>query len=458
MDLISYEKYILKLLFTNKEARDKIYPFLDSSYFEDDFNNNKIVKEYIKHYSEYKNHPSPREFMARLTDENVHKHFKSVMNYDTSDISEEFLKDQATEFFKQKMIMHNTLEVVETMKDKGADSTSELTDRMKDALSFSFDTEIGLDFLDDPERLYNGLHEEDTVISTGLTELDEMIKGGFHEKTLTLFIAPTNMGKSLIKCAVAVNAMMQNKKVLYVTLEMSEEKTAERVMANAFDVNISELDKLNKETFMTKYKKGKEQIKGKLVIKEYPTRGANTNSIKNLLKELDIKKKFTPDIIFVDYLGIMTTNAKSIDSNTNTQFKIISEELRGLAVESGIPIVSANQTNREGMLANDLDLTDVADSIGQTMTADIIIGVTQTEEMNQNGLYSFKIMKNRYGGRYNKCFIKVDYSKMRLSDAPPQDELDDADLIATSVDATTAMMDTMKYNRREKRKKTIDFD
>tara|TARA_R110001606_G_scaffold395280_1_gene567334 strand:+ start:17529 stop:18905 length:1377 start_codon:yes stop_codon:yes gene_type:complete len=458
MDIIEYEKYILKQLFTNKEARDKIYPFLDPVYFEDDVNNRSIVQEYIKHYEEYKDYPTAREFAARLSNEDTFNKFKDIINYDTSDLSEEFLQDQATEFFKQKMIMSNTLEIVENMKNKGADSIADINQKIRDALSFSFDTEIGLDFLEDGERLYNGLHEDDTVISTGLTDVDNMIKGGFHEKTLTLFIAPTNMGKSLIKCAVGVNAMLQNKKVLYVTLEMSEEKTAERVMANAFDVPISQLDQMNKETFMKIYNKGRDKISGKLVIKEYPTKGANTNSIKSLLKELDIKKKFIPDIIFVDYLGIMTTNSRMTDANTNTQFKTISEELRGLAVETGIPIVSANQTNRDGMNANDLDLTDVADSIGQTMTADIIIGVTQTEEMNEQGLYSFKVMKNRYGGRYSKCFVKVDYSKMRLSDAPNQEELAEADLDSTTSEATTAVMGAMKFNRREKRKNTIDFD
>ena len=458
MDLIEYEKYILKQLFTNKEARDKIYPFLDPSYFDDNAANRGIIKEYINHYTEYKAHPTPREFAARLSNEDTFQRFKDIINYDTTDLNEKFLQDQAAEFFKQKMIMYNTLEIVESMKDNGADSISDITQRMREALSFSFDTEIGLDFLEDADRLYEGLHEDGKVISSGLTDVDNMIKGGWHEKTLTLFIAPTNMGKSLIMCAAGVNAMLNNKKVLYVTLEMSEEKTAERVMANAFDTPISQLDQLNKETFMKIYNKGREKISGKLVIKEFPTKGANTNSIKALLKELDIKKKFIPDVIFVDYLGIMTTNSKMTDSNTNTQFKTISEELRGLAVESGIPIVSANQTNRDGMNSNDLDLTDVADSIGQTMTADIIIGVTQTEEMNEQGLYSFKVLKNRYGGRYNKCFVTVDYSKMRLSDAPNMEDMENADIVSTSSEATTAVMDSMKFNRREKRKNTIDFD
>lgn len=459
MDLINYEKYLLQNLFLNKEARDKIFPFLDPSYFDGSFSTQNIVKEYISYYNKYKTYPSPRELSNCLTDSESYNDFKEILSHDFSDVSETFLQEHAAEFFRQKMLMNSTLEIVELIKTKGSSAVHEYPDKFRESLSFSFDTHVGLDFCEEKERLFESLKQEDNAISTGLSDLDDLIKGGFHEKTLTLLISPTNTGKSLIKCAVGVNALLQNYNVLYVTLEMSEEKISERILANVFDVDISKLGNLSKESFMAYYDKFLSSVKSKFIVKEFPTRGANTNSIRNLLKELEVKKKFKPDIIFVDYLGIMTTNSKFVDGNTNVVYKIISEELRGLAVETGIPIVSSNQTNRGGMNVSDFEITDVADSIGQTMTADIIIGVTQTEEMNQQGLYSFKILKNRYGGRYNRTLISVDYSKMRLSNGPKESDFIDSDEIEkTAVHATTAINDAMKFNRRAGRDKIIEFE
>lgn len=459
IDLVKYEKYLIKKLFTDVDARDKIFPFLDPSYFDDSIHHQNIIREYQAHYAEYQKHPTPREFVARIDNDDLFKTFREVISYDVSDISQEFLYDRAGEFFRQKMLMQHTFDIMEGIKDNGTNAVTDSPDKIREALSFSFDTHIGLDFGTDAEKIYDSLHEDDNVISTGLSDFDGAIKGGFHEKTLSLFIAETNLGKSLIMGAVGVNAFLQNKNVLYVTLEMSETKISERIMANAFDLDIASLDKLSKEQFIGYYDNFKEKVESKFVVKEYPTRGANTNTIRNLVKELYIKKNFKPDIIFVDYLGIMTTNAKNANENTNITYKTISEELRGLAVDLGLPIVSANQTNREGMGVSDIGLTQVADSIGQTMTADIIIGVTQTEEMNQQGLYGFKLLKNRYGGKYSKFLVRVNYQKMRLEDAPQNPDDGYADATALKIDsATNAVVDALKFNRRAGRDKIIEFD
>jgi len=459
IDLIEYEKYLLKLMFVDKEAREKIYPFLDPKYFEDEFEHQRIIKQYINHRTEYGDYPTPREFINSIVNESTAETFKSIMDYDLSNISDEFVKDQASEFFKQKMILHHAMDMIESIKEHGADSVQEVPDEMRSSLSFSFDTNIGLDFFDAEARLYDSLHETDSVIATNIDSLNKMIKGGFHEKTLSLLIGGTNVGKTLAMCSFAADAVLNNKNVLYVTMEMSENKISERIMANLFDVNINELNQLSKEKFSSHYSKMKDNIKGRFLVKEFPTRGANTNSIRNLIKELRIKKGFVPDIVFVDYIGIMLTNSKFADGNTNTMYKIISEEMRGLSVETGIPIVSANQANRGGLNVSDLDLTDVADSIGQTMTADIIIGIMQTEEMNEQGLYSLKILKNRFGGKFSRTLVSVDYNKMRLVDGPDElDEFTDARAESTAVQAVDVLKDNLKFNRRERQNKIIEFD
>lgn len=457
MELIDYEKYIIKQLFTNPDARDKLYSFLDPKYFDDEFAHNDIIKNYIKFKQEYGTYPTPKELVTLINKEETFNALKSILKYDLDGINDKFLQEQAAEFFRQKMIMNHVYSSIEAVKDKGTAGLTGLPDSFREALSFSFDTHVGLDLFEDGDRLYKSMHHTDKVIQSGLSDLDKLIKGGFHEKTLTLLIAETNMGKSLIKCSFATNALLQNKNVLYVTLEMSEEKISERIMANLFDIAIDELILLPEDRFNRLLQKQKEKLKSKLIIKEFPTRGANTNSIRNLLKELELKKNFKPDIIYIDYLGIMTTNSKFVDGNTNIMYKVISEELRGLAVETGLPIVSANQTNRGGMGVSEIDLTDVADSIGQTMTADIIIGVTQTEEMNEQNIYAFKLLKNRYGSKFNRVSIGVDYPKQRLYDLIDEDKISDVN-DADIEKAKEVIRGTIKKNNKAKVEKSFDFE
>jgi len=214
--------------------------------------------------------------------------------------------------------------------------------------------------------------------------------------------------------SIAVDCVLKNKNVLYVTCEMSEEKISERVMANLFDICTEDLKLLPKNKFHDKFEKLKNQINHKLVIKEYPPRAINTNHILNLIKELKVRKKFSPDIIFIDYLGIMNPVYKNKGDNSYLEVKRISEEVRALAVELSLPIVSAVQTNRGGFGDSEIDLTDISDSIGTAATADIIIGVTQSEEMRKIGKYSWIILKNRYGLNKIKVNVNVDYYKMRV--------------------------------------------
>ena len=459
LNLIDYEQFLIKQLFTSKEVRDKLVPFLDPDYFDSSLANSKIIETFNKFYREFKQYPNAKELVSQLSDESTYDAFKGIMKTDFDGVAENFIQTEAAEYFRQKMIMNTVFSIAEGIKDGGSMGIANVPDKLRDALSFSFDTSVGLDFANDAEKLYDELHDDAKTISTGLPKLDSMIKGGFKEKTLTLILGGTNVGKTLAKCALASNTFMQNKNVLYVSFEMSEAKIAERLVANVMDVKLDDLETMNKDRFVSMFDKMKST--GRLFVKEYPTRGANTNNIRNLVQELAIKKKFVADIIFVDYLGIMLTNQRSQNDNTNSQLKVISEELRGLAVELGVPIVSGAQTNRGGMGVSELDLTDIADSIGQTMTADIIIALTQTEEMLENNLYRAKLLKNRQGGKggRNSLLLKVDYPHMRLEEAPDEtDEMGSDELISTVSAATTAISEAISLNRKERRSGIIDYE
>jgi hypothetical protein len=232
----------------------------------------------------------------------------------------------------------------------------------------------------------------------------------------------TNVGKSLIMTSVSSSLLYHNKNVLYISLEMSEEKISERIQANLFDINVNDLKLLDKKTFMKKHEALKQLTKSNLVIVQYGAKSVNANKVRSILKDLKMKKNFVPDVIFVDYLGLMTTNNKSKDSNSYTEMKTVSEELRAVFVEENIIGVSAIQTNRSGMNNVDLDMTNIADSIGTAATADLIVAVTQTDEMKEAGRYKFSIIKNRYGLNGQYTLVGVDYPKMRVYDIEDEDD------------------------------------
>jgi archaellum biogenesis ATPase FlaH len=413
-NIVDYEKFMIKLLFTDASAREKIYPVLKPDIFDGDFGHTEIISKFIEFRETYNTFPSIRDFRNFIQIKDLYEKFDEIVGRDYSDITPEFLQLEAQEFFQKKLVMKTALRIVETIRSKGADHISDVPDELRDAIAFSFDDRVGMDLFDDAERMYNSMHEEDMVVSTGLKNLDKLIKNGFHKKTLTLLTAGANVGKSLFKCALASNALLQNKNVLYVTLEMSEEKISERILANIFNYPINDLPNLSREQLGKMVTEMKTKVGGRIFVKEYPPHGASANTIRNLLKELSIKKKFKPDIIFIDYVGIVTTNSKFVDGNTYLIYKRVTEELRGLAVEYDVPIVSSNQLNRAAMMSSDVDMSDMSDSIGQAMTADIIFGVVQTEEMKEKNIYMLKVLKNRYGDKFNRIIFGVDYRFMRI--------------------------------------------
>lgn len=459
MDVLFFESVLLKFLYQNKDAREKILPFLDATVFTD-FNNKEIAKSVISFMRDYKKFPTSSDMKLHIKKEEVYNKFLEILNMDISEYASDSLVGEVEKFFRKKLIWNAISIAAEKLKDDKVDEVKGIPDEIREAISFSFDTQIGLDFVNDAERLYESLHNLDKVIPSGLPVFDKMIGGGFHEKSLTLFMAETNLGKTLIKCGISVNAFLQNKNILYITLEMSEDKISERIMANTFDIAMDELKTLSKSRFISKFVDIRKRFENNFIIKEYPTRSVNTNHIRNLLKELEVRKKFVPDIIFVDYLGIMMPTVIRKDENSYTEVKRISEELRGLAVETGLPIVSAVQTNRGGFSSADLDLTDISDSIGTAATADVIVGVTQSAELKLAGKFSFIILKNRYGLNWKKTVIDVDYSKMRITQSKEEDKKTPAVVTDKTIvdDASVAILNRIKDDKKTERNKIIKFE
>ena len=300
---------------------------------------------------------------------------------------------------------------------KGRDAIPSI---LSDALAVSFDNHIGHDYLEDYEDRYESYHRKEERIEFDLDLFNKITKGGIPNKTLNIALAGTGVGKSLFMCHVASSVLLQNKNVLYITLEMAEEKIAERIDANLLNVNIQNITDLPKAMFEKKVHKLKKKTQGELIIKEYPTASAHSGHFKALLNELSLKKSFKPDIIFIDYLNICASSRYRANSNVNSYsyIKAIAEELRGLAVEANLPIVSATQTTRSGYGSSDVDLTDTSESFGLPATADLMFALISTEELEGLNQIMVKQLKNRYNDPtiYKRFVIGIDRAKMRLYD------------------------------------------
>lgn len=602
LDPIYFEKLLIKYMFMDKEVREKLIPYLTVTVF-DDSACIDIIKLVQKHMEEYQKFPKAAE-LKFVMDGSTWNELIDISNIDTSEYDREFILDQLEEFFRNKLANEVILEARDGLVNDDKAKLNAAPDKLREALAFTFDTNIGLSVLTDADRMYSALHDRDKVVSSGLKTLDDLIEGGFHEKSLSLVLAEcvtedtivsikvecfgtciyknveiceveelleqnidvwvyspdgyvkvlkyidkgfkkiydisinrfhyeplkcsgkhlietdkgwktaeeiansvdsggysgqclvltsdgyrnavveetgeklrvvdlavdhtnhryftngisshnSNLGKSLIKCSLATNSLLQNKNVLYLSLEMSEEKISERVLANLFDINLSDLKMLDKNKFMIKLQEHQQKLESNFYVVAYPPKSINANRIRAILKELQLKKKFVPDIIFVDYLGLMSPNATNKNSNTYSEQKTISEELRAIAVEFGMPIVSAVQTNRNGFGNAELDLTDIADSVGTVATADIIFGVTQTQEMRDAGRYSFLLLKNRYGENKKKRYIGVDYPKMRIYDV--KDDSDE-DRTIPKAPPEELVSNLMRKDRQNGKGKILNFE
>ena len=424
MDKVEF--LILRNLIHNEEYVRKVVPFIKADYFED-YNQKVVFEEIIKFVEEY-NKPATKEILcieAEKRQDINDSSFKEVTDLITS-LNEEtveflWLVNTTEKWCRDRAIYLALMESIQLAdgkdESKGRDAIPSI---LSDALAVSFDNHIGHDYLQDYEERYESYHRKEDKIPFDLEYFDKITKGGLPNKTLNIALAGTGVGKSLFMCHVASSVLLQGKNVLYITLEMAEEKIAERIDANLLNVNIQDITDLPKQMFDSKVTNLADKTQGTLIIKEYPTASAHSGHFTALLQELALKKSFKPDIIFVDYLNICASSRYRAGSNVNSYsfIKAIAEELRGLAVEANLPIVSATQTTRSGFASSDVELTDTSESFGLPATADLMFALISTEDLEPLNQIMVKQLKNRYNDpTVNKRFIVgIDRAKMRLYD------------------------------------------
>jgi replicative DNA helicase len=431
------EFLILRNLLYNEEYVRKVIPFLKSEYFED--YNQKVVFEEIVNFVEKYNQTLTQEVLCietekrqDINDSSFQEITKLIGSLDNTPSEFNWLVDTTEKWCRDRAIYLALMESIQLAdgKDdtKGRDA---IPDILSDALAVSFDSNVGHDYLTDYEERYESYHKKENKIPFDLEYFDKITKGGLPNKTLNIALAGTGVGKSLFMCHVASSVLLQGKNVLYITLEMAEEKIAERIDANLLNVNIQDITDLPKVMFDSKVQDLAKKTQGTLIIKEYPTASAHSGHFKSLLQELALKKSFKPDIIFIDYLNICASSRYKAGSNVNSYsyIKAIAEELRGLAVETNLPIVSATQTTRSGYGSSDVDLTDTSESFGLPATADLMFALISTEDLEPLNQIMVKQLKNRYNDpTVNKRFIVgIDRAKMRLYDCEQKAQEDIVD-------------------------------
>ena len=434
------EQTIIKNLIYNEEYVRKVLPFIRPDYFSD--NAEKIVfKEIFEFINQYKNPPTHEALVINftekktLTEPQVQEAIE-LLNKVHSDKDEptetQWLIEQTEKFCQDKAIYNAIMESVSILDSKGEKRTKgEIPQLLSDALGVSFDNNIGHDYTQDYDSRYDSYHKVESRIRFDLDLFNKITKGGLPIKTLNIALAGTGVGKSLFMCHVAAGNMSQGQNVLYITMEMAEEKIAERIDANLLNIDLDELRTISKEDYTRKFSALKSKTQGKLIIKEYPTAGASVLHFRALLNDLALKKNFRPDIIFIDYLNICCSARIKPGANVNSYsyIKAIAEELRGLAVEFSVPVVSATQTTRSGFSNSDPGLEDTSESFGLPATADFMFALVSNEELEALNQILVKQLKNRYGdpNLYKRFVLGIDRAKMRLYDVEDSAQQDIAD-------------------------------
>ena len=437
---MTIEKTILSNLLFNEEYTRKVLPFLKSEYFRD--SNERLVFKLIDAYTvKYNTVPSKEALRIDLqnkTDisESQFKESNEIINGLETDnkTSLGWLIEHSEKFCQDQALFNAISKSIQLINgDAKVDiSKGSIPALLSDALSVSFDTNVGHDLVDDWEKRYDLYHTKENKIPFNLEYFNKITKGGLSNKTLNICLAGTGVGKSMFMCHCAAGNLVDGLNVLYITLEMAEERIAERIDANLLNVAIDELSVLPKDVYEKKIKRIKEKTVGRLIIKEYPTASAGSSNFRYLLNELKIKKNFKPDIIYIDYLNICSSSRLKVGSNVNSYMyvKAIAEEIRGLAVEFDVPIVSATQTNRTGYTNSDVGLEDTSESFGLPATADFMFAIISNDQMAALNQILVKQLKNRYSdpNKHKKFIIGVDRSKMKLynvEQSAQQDIIDD---------------------------------
>ena len=446
------ENTIIKNLIQNDTYTRKVIPFIKSEYFTE--SSERLVFEEISNYfDKYTKSPTVEALLINLDnvtskgDAIVKSSKQLVENIETDDTPLDWLIDETEKWCKDRAIYIAVMDSIEVLDEKSKRSTGEIPDLLKDALSVSFDTHIGHDQLEDADDRFEFYNTEEEKMPFDLEYFNKITKGGLPNKTLNICLAGTGVGKSLFMCHMASNCLLMGKNVLYITMEMSEERIAERIDANTMNVPMKELPDVSKKEYDKKIQRIKNKTKGKLIVKEYPTAAAHVGHFRHLLQELNIKKDFRPDIIFVDYLNICASHRIRPGSGANsyTLVKSIAEELRGLAVEYDVPMVSATQTTRSGYGSTDIGLEDTSESFGLPATADLMFALITSDELEDLDQLVVKQLKNRYNDPtiFKRFVIGVDRSRMKLYDVEQeaQEEL---------IDSIDVDDDTPVFDRSEK--------
>ena len=431
------EQVILRNVLTNETYMRKVLPFIKPEYFQGVYN--QLFKEAGKFVAKYNKLPNLDAFKIEIdnsdkfNDDQYQAAMEILPNIFVQETSDEKWLEDTTEKWCQDRAIHNAImESISIIDGKHKSLTKNaLPDLLSKALAVSFDTNIGHDYIENVNERYEFYHEDEERIPFDIEFFNDITKGGLPNKTLNIALAGTGVGKSLFMCHCAGNVLVQGKNVLYITMEMAEERIAERIDANLLNIPLDQLQNITKDMLTSKVDEIASRTNGKLIIKEYPTGSAHTGHFRALLNELKLKKNFVPDMIFIDYLNICASSRmKGMGGaiNSYTYIKAIAEELRGLAVEFDVPIVSATQTTRSGYSSSDPGLEDTSESFGLPATADLMFALVSSEELEALGQIMVKQLKNRYNDpNHKKRFaVGIDRSRMRLFDIDnPQDNLID---------------------------------
>ncbi len=449
---LKIEEVALSKLILEEDYCRKVLPFLKDEYF-DALSNRTLFNTLTEYINEYDNTPEPTALKIEVEKrrditEDIFKEIVSFLdNLDHDQYNEDWLLDTTEKWCKERAIYLALMESVKIADGQDKTRTKDaIPSIMSEALGVCFDDHVGHDYINDSTDRYDFYHRKEEKIPFDLDYFNKITKGGLPNKTLNIALAGTGVGKSLFMCHVASSILLQGRNVLYITMEMAEERIAERIDANLLDLPIQQLSDpiLTKDRYVAKIDGLRKKTQGRLVIKEYPTASAHVGHFKALLNELSLKKGFQPDIIFVDYLNICASaRYKGNIVNSYTYVKAIAEELRGLAGEFNVPIVSATQTTRSGYGNSDVELTDTSESFGLPATADLMFALISTEDMEQMGQIMVKQLKNRYNdiNVFKRFVVGIDRAKMRLYDCDQsaQDNIIDAGSIP---DAPVAFTET----------------
>lgn len=450
------ENKILSNLVYNEEYCRKVAPFINPLYFAD--RTDRILsQEILKFFGKY-NKPITKDVLsielANRNDvsETEHKALQEgVTQLSSEKVNEEWLMEHTEKFCKDRAVYNAILDSIKIIDGKDEKFTQEaIPGILSDALAVSFDNNIGHDYLVDADKRFDFYHKVEEKLPFGLELMDKITKGGLNKKSLNVVLAGTGAGKTLFMCHFAASTLLQGRNVLYITMEMAEERIAERIDANLLNLSMDELAVIDKKTFDTRMTKIAAKTQGKLIVKEYPTSSAHSGHFRALLEELKLKREFIPDLVIIDYLNICASARMKAGSNINsyTLIKSIAEELRGLGVEYNVPIMTATQVTRSGYNSSDVELTDTSESFGLPATADLMFALIRTEELDELNQVMIKQLKNRYNdpSYYKRFVLGIDRAKMKLYDVEESAQRD----ISDSGQDDTPAFDKSSFGSRQK--------